>query len=72
MRKLARWCIRFLGSATAIVGAVFVVFPSVEMYYLWTGRMQPDMETMNIGAAVILFLVGMVLLVLGYLLQKDR
>jgi hypothetical protein len=56
----------------AIVGAVFVVFPSVEMYYLWTGRMQPDMETMNIGAAVILFLVGMVLLVLGYLVQKDR
>ena len=71
MRKLARSFIRFLGSATTIVGAILVVFPSVEMYYLWSGRMQPDIETMTFPAAAILFVVGMVLLVLGYLLQRD-
>jgi len=70
MKKLVKWCMSFLGSATAIVGAVFVVWPSVEMYYLWTGRMQPDMETLNFTAAAIIFLIGMVLLVLGYRLQK--
>ena len=72
MRKLAGWCIRFLGSATAIVGAILVVYPSVETYYLWTGRVQPDMETLTFDGAVILFTIGMVLLVLGYLVQKDR
>jgi hypothetical protein len=61
---------KFLGVATAIVGAVFVIFPSVEVYYLWTGRMQPDMETLDFGAAVVLVPIGMVLLVRGYWLQE--
>jgi len=70
MKKSAQWCIRFLGSATAIIGAIFVVWPSVEMYYLYGGRMQADMETLSFAAAAIFIVFGMVLLVLGYRLQK--
>ena len=48
---MARSFTRILGGATAIAGAVLVVFPSVEMYYQWTGRMQADMETLSFPGA---------------------
>ena len=54
----------------ALMGALLVGWMSFEVYYLVTGRTQPDIEQPPLGAVIPLLLLGVILLVGGWGLQK--
>jgi len=68
--------VRLLSSIVALVGAILVGWNAMEIYYLATGRVQPDFEQPPMGVVVVLLIIGLVLLGIGFLgsrkPRKDR
>ena len=70
MNRFANGCINFITGVAVVIGAIMVVWESVTMYYLITGRIQAGDEHPPLGAAFMLFAIGMVLLVAGLLARR--
>ena len=70
MKALGWWFLNVISGASALVGAILVGWNSLEVYYLVTGRVQPDFEQPLLAVVVPMLMVGLVLLIGGYLLQK--
>lgn len=61
---------RLISSAIALAGAVIVSWQSVAIYYLITGRVQAGDDQPPLGVSAVLLIVGIVLLIMGYLAAK--
>ena len=70
MKVLGWWFLNLVSGAAALLGAILVGWNSLEVYYLVTGRVHPDFEQPPLAVVVPFLIVGLVLLVGGYLLHK--
>ncbi len=70
MNKLAWFLIKTICGIAALVGVLFVTFGLGNMYFLLTGRVEPDFEQPGTGAASIMFVFGLVIMICGYKLPK--
>ena len=62
---------KFIGNALALVGAVTVSWQSVAIYYLISGRVQAGDDQPPLGVAAGLLIIGVFLLVMGYIAAKG-
>jgi hypothetical protein len=70
MKVLGLWFLNLISGAAALLGAILVGWNSIEVYYLVTGRVHPDFEQPPLAVVVPFLIVGLVLLIGGYLLHK--
>ena len=70
MKALSRWILDLISGIAALLGTLLVGWNSVEVYYLVTGRVQPDYEQPPLAVVVPLLVFGLVLLIGGYVLHK--
>ena len=64
------WLLNLISGVAALLGAILVGWNSLEIYYLVTERVQPDIDQPPLAVVVPFLIVGLVLLVGGYLLHK--
>ena len=70
MKVLGWWILNLISGAAALVGAILVGWTSLEVYYLVTGRVQTDFDQPPLVVVVPMLMVGLVLLIGGYLVHK--
>jgi len=70
MKALGWWFLNLISGVAAALGAILVGWNSFEVYYLVTGRVQSDFDQPPLAVVVPFLIVGLVLLVGGYLLNK--
>lgn len=70
MKVLGWWILNLISGVAALVGAILVGWSSLEVYYLAAGRVQPDFEQPPLAVVVPMLIVGIVLLIGGYMLNK--
>ena len=70
MKVIGWWFLNLISGAAALVGAILVGWNSLEVYYLVTGRVQTDFDQPPLAVVVPMLIVGLVLLIGGYLLHK--
>ena len=70
MRTFLHWVLGVFSGLIAFIGALLVGWNSVEVYYLVTGRVQPDFEQPPLTVVVPLLVFGMVLLLGGWGLHR--
>ncbi len=66
MRRVAWWSIKIVSGAAAIYGAFIVAFSSADLFFLLTGRVQPDSEQPSVAFVSTLLAIGLVLMIGGY------
>ena len=70
MRNIIKLVIKIIGGIVALTGAIMVGWASVMLYYLISGRIEAGWHYPPIAAVVILFIIGMILLVAGFMANK--
>ena len=70
MKVIGWWFLNLISGAAALVGAILVGWNSLEVYYLVSGRVQTDFDQPPLAVVVPMLIVGLVLLIGGYLLHK--
>ena len=74
--RFLRWTLKLISGIAVIFGMIMVGWNSVALYYLVTGRVQADFHQPPITVVAIFFVVGMILLIGGYMgtkrLETDR
>ncbi len=70
MKAVLLWVLHLVSGLAAFLGALLVGWNSLEVYYLATGRVQPDFEQPPLATVVPLLIVGWVLLLGGWGLRK--
>ena len=70
MKVALLWILNLVSGIAAILGALLVGWNSIEVYYLVTGRVQPDFEQPPLSAVVPLLVIGLLLLFGGWALHK--
>ncbi len=70
MNRFANGCINFISGVAVVIGTLVVIWESFTMYYLITGRIQAGDEYPPLSAAAMLFAIGMVLLVAGFVARR--
>ena len=70
MKAILLWILDLICGLAAVLGALLVGWNSIEVYYLATGRVQPDFEQPPLAVVVPLLIVGLVLLFGGWGLHK--
>jgi len=64
------WILDLICGLAALLGALLVGWNSIEVYYLVTGRVQPDFEQPPLAVVVLLLIFGLVLLFGGWGVHK--
>lgn len=64
------WILDLICGLAALLGALLVGWNSIEVYYLVTGRVQPDLEQPPLAVVVLLLIFGLVLLFGGWGVHK--
>ena len=76
MKVILLWILDLISALAAILGALLVGWNLIEVYYLATGRVQPDFEQPPLIVVVFLLALGLVLLFGGWMLhtrlRKNR
>lgn len=67
---LLLWLLDLLAGLLALIGALLVGWNAFEVYYLVTGRVQPDFEQAPLIVVVTLLVVGLILMFGGWGLHK--
>jgi len=70
MKAILLWILDLISGLAALLGALLVGWNSIEVYYLVTGRVQPDFEQPPLVVVVPLLIFGLVLLFGGWGLHK--
>ena len=70
MKVFLIWILDLMSGLAALLGALLVGWNSIEMYYLVTGRVQPDFEQPSLAVVVPLLIFGLILLFGGWGLHK--
>jgi len=70
MKAVLLWILDLISGLAALIGALLVGWNSFEVYYLATGRVQPDFEQPPLAAVVPLLIIGLFLLFGGWWLHK--
>ena len=70
MNKFTQSIIKSIGDTAAVIGAAIVSWQVVAMYYLISGRIQPGDDQPPIVVVAILLVIGMFLLMVGYMARK--
>jgi len=66
MRRVAWWSIKIVCWAAAIYGTFIVAFGSADLFFLLTGRVQPDSTQPSVAFVSTWLAIGMVLMIGGY------
>ena len=66
MKRVAWWSIRIICGAAAIYGTFIFAFSSADLFFLLTGRVQPDFEQPGVAFVSTLLAFGLVLMIGGY------
>ena len=66
MKRVVWWSIKIICGVTAIYGTLIVAFSSADLFFLLTGRVQPDIEQPSVAFVSTLLAIGLVLMVGGY------
>ena len=66
MRIIAWWSIRIICAVAAIYGTFIVAFSSADLFFLLTGRVQPDFRQPSVAYVSTLLAIGLVLMIGGY------
>ena len=66
MRRVAWWSIKIVCGAAAIYGTFIVAFSSLDLFFLLTGRVQPDFRQPSVAFVSTMLAIGMVLMIGGY------
>jgi len=66
MRRVAWWSIKIVCGAAAIYGTFIVAFSSADLFFLLTGRVQPDSEQPSVAYVSTLLAIGLVFMIGGY------
>ena len=70
MKVFLLWILNLISGLAALLGAMLVGWNSIEVYYLVTGRVQPDFDQPPLTAVLILLILGFVLLFGGWALNR--
>lgn len=70
MKVILLWVLDLISGLAALLGALLVGWNSIEIYYLLTGRVQPDFEQPPLIVVVPLFIFGLALLFGGWGMHK--
>ena len=70
MKVLFLWILDVVSGLMAVLGALLVGWNSIEVFYLVTGRVQPDFEQPPLAVVVPLLIIGLVLLFGGWGLHR--
>ena len=70
MKVILLWILNLISGFAAILGALLVGWNSIEIFYLLTGRVQPDFEQPPLTVVVPLLIFGLVFLFGGWWLHK--
>lgn len=70
MKMVLLWLLDLACGLAALLGALLVGWTSIEVFYLVTGRVQPDFEQPPLTAVVPLLILGLVLLFGGWGLHR--
>lgn len=68
--KYIRRFVAIIGLFVALTGVLIVNWPSMILFWLISGRIQPDFETPSIPAAIMLLIIGLFALVVGYMAYR--
>jgi len=66
MRRVAWWSIKVVCGIAAIYGTFIVAFSSADLFFLLTGRVQPDFRQPGVAFVSSLLAIGLVLMIGGY------
>ena len=66
MKKIVWWSIKIICGAAAVYGAFIVAFSTADLFFLLTGRVQPDYRQPSVAYVSALLGVGLVLMIGGY------
>ena len=66
LKIITWWVLKFISGVAVVIGAITVPWQSVALFYLITGRVQPDFDQPPIAVVAPLLLIGIVLLIGGY------
>ena len=72
MKKVAWWFVRLTCGAAAVLGTLLVAMGSMELFFLFTGRVEPNLEnpglfeSPGISAVLSYSITGLVMMVSGY------
>ena len=70
MKVLLLWILDVVSGLAAVLGALLVGWNSIEVFYLVTGRVQPDFEQPPLTIVVPFLIIGLVLLFGGWGLHR--
>ncbi len=71
LKVILLWLLDIGSGLIALLGALLVGWNSIEVYYLLTGRVQPDFEQPPLTVVVPLLILGLVFLFGGWALHKS-
>jgi len=70
MKTILFWVLDVISGLLALLGALLVGWNSIEVYYLVTGRVQPDFEQPPLAIVVPFLIIGLIFLFGGWGLHK--
>jgi len=70
MKKFVWFLIKAVCGIGALVGVLFVTFGLGNLYFLLTGRVEPNFEQPGVEVALLMLVFGLVIMIVGYKLPK--
>ena len=67
---MVRWLASLISGAAVLVGALLIGWNSLEVYYLVTGRIRPDLDQPPLTVVVSMLILGLALLICGYSIRR--
>jgi hypothetical protein len=66
MRRFVWWSIKIVCGVAAVYGTFIVAFSAADLFFLLTGRVQPDFRQPSVVYVSMLLAIGLVLMIGGY------
>lgn len=66
MKKFVWFIFKAVCGIAALVGVLFVTFALGNLYFLLTGRVEPDFEQPGVTPVLIMLVFGLVITIVGY------
>lgn len=70
MKKFVWFVIKAVCGIAAVVGVLFVTFNLGQLFFLLTGRVEPDFEQPGVAVVSGMLVFGLVIMIVGYKLPK--
>jgi len=76
MTKVLWFFIKAVCGFVALVGVLFVTFSLGNLYFLLSGRVEPDFEQPGVAPVLVMLVIGLAITIVGYKLphwlDKDH